>query len=59
MVVLYMNRKFIIRELHEYFKKQDKVSMAFLFRSWATGDAGIDSDIDIAIYFKPANNIME
>lgn len=33
--------------------------MAFLFGSWANSRECIDSDIDIAIYFKPEENGVE
>ena len=49
----------IIEELGNYFEKRDDIVMAFLFGSWAKGHEGTESDIDIAVYFKPENNILE
>jgi predicted nucleotidyltransferase len=37
----------------EYLHNHDKVSAAWLFGSMATGKAGKDSDIDIAVLFAP------
>ena len=49
----------IVEKLGNYFEKRDDIVMAFLFGSWAKGDEGTESDIDIAVYFKPENNILE
>lgn len=54
-----MNADKIIKKLQMYFKEKDSVSMVFLYGSLAANRAGIDSDIDIAIYFKPESNIVE
>jgi len=49
----------IVEKLGNYFEKRDDILMAFLFGSWAKGHEGTESDIDIAVYFKPENNILE
>jgi len=33
--------------------------MAFLFGSWAKSQEGVESDVDIAVYFKPKTNVLE
>jgi len=49
----------IVEKLGNYFEKRDDIVMAFVFGSWAKGHEGTESDIDIAVYFKPENNILE
>lgn len=49
----------IVTKLKNYFEKRDDIVMAFLFGSWAKSHEGTESDIDIAVYFKPENNILE
>jgi len=49
----------IIKLLQPYFEKRDDIVMAFLFGSWASGKGGMDSDIDIAVYFKPKTSRLE
>ncbi len=49
----------IVKRLRSYFEKRDDIVMAFLFGSWAKGHEGADSDIDIAVYFKPETNVLE
>ena len=41
-----------IQQLKEYFKRQDDVSMAFVFGSYARGREMAESDFDVAIYLK-------
>ena len=41
-----------IDALKEYFVQDDRVLLAFLFGSSAKGCAGLDSDVDVAIYLK-------
>lgn len=48
-----------ITKLKEYFKKRDDALMAFLFGSFATGKTMYDSDVDIAVYFKPKGRAIE
>jgi len=38
--------------LKEYFGQDDRVLMAFLFGSCVKGRAGLDSDVDVAVYLK-------
>jgi uncharacterized protein len=49
----------LAERLNDYFGKRDEVVLAFLFGSWAKGQRGIDSDIDIAIYFQPEGHTLE
>lgn len=42
-----------IKKLKSYFNQQSEVMLAFLFGSQALGKQTLDSDIDIAVYFKP------
>ena len=49
----------IMRKLKDYFEKRDDVVMAFLFGSFAKGQAVYDSDVDIAVYFKPEKRRVE
>jgi hypothetical protein len=49
----------IVEKLRNYFEKRDDIVMSFLFGSSAKGHEGADSDIDIAVYFKPETNILE
>ena len=49
----------VILELKDYFEKREEILMGFLFGSWAKDQEGIDSDMDIAIYFKPKSNVLE
>lgn len=41
-----------IQQLKEYFERQDDVSMAFVFGSYAKGRETAESDFDVAIYLK-------
>lgn len=54
-----MSRQSKIKELKEYFEKQDGILMAFLFGSRARKWPSKISDWDIACYFKPSSNIVE
>ncbi len=53
------NANRVVENLGNYFEKRDDILMAFLFGSWAKGHEGTESDIDIAVYFKPENDILE
>ena len=46
-------------ELCNYFMSREDVLSAFIFGSAAKGYAGLDSDIDIAVYFFPLNNRLD
>lgn len=46
-------------ELSAYFFSREDVLSAFLFGSEAKGTAGLDSDIDIAVYFCPHSNRLD
>ncbi len=43
----------IVQDLKGYFTKRNEVLMAFLFGSGAKNFFHLESDIDIAVYFKP------
>jgi predicted nucleotidyltransferase len=45
--------------LKEYFEKKDDVLMAFLFGSYAKSSTHRESDVDVAIYFRPKMNHLE
>ena len=49
----------IVEKLRDYFEKKNEILMAFLFGSWARGQEVIESDLDIAVYFKPKKNLVE
>jgi predicted nucleotidyltransferase len=49
----------IIQNLKDYFEGRQEVLMAFLFGSWAKNFSHKESDIDIAIYFKPQQGYIE
>jgi hypothetical protein len=58
-MVLQNSKKDITLALRDYFEKRKDVLMAFLFGSWANDQEGIESDVDIAIYFKGEKNSLE
>ena len=43
----------IVHDLRDYFTKRNEVLMVFLFGSWAKNFSHMESDVDIAVYFKP------
>jgi predicted nucleotidyltransferase len=49
----------IIRLLYPYFEKRQDIVMAFLFGSWANNRGCEESDVDIAVYFKPRTGSLE
>ena len=49
----------ILGILRNYFEKRDDVCMAFLFGSYARDITCEESDIDIAVYFRPKSGYME
>ena len=49
----------IQRILKEYFEKKEDVLMAFLFGSYAKSSTHRESDVDVAIYFRPQMNHLE
>ena len=54
-----LNKDKIVAFLKPYFDKRDDVLMAFLFGSWAKGTYCKESDVDVAIYLKPATERLE
>ncbi|MDI6704280.1 MAG: nucleotidyltransferase domain-containing protein, partial [bacterium] len=48
-----------VMKLKKYFTNREDIIMAFLFGSWVKGGNGIESDMDIAVYFKPKTGILE
>jgi len=49
----------IIQKLKTYFAGRDEVVMAFLFGSVVKGTMTNESDVDVAIYFKPENGRVD
>lgn len=49
----------MIKALKGYFEKRDDVVMAFLFGSYARGISHRESDVDIAVYFRPKSGYLE
>ena len=49
----------VVEVLRDYFEKRDEILMAFLFGSWAKDQEGMESDMDIAVYFKSKADTME
>lgn len=49
----------MISILKDYFEKRDDILMAFLFGSYAKDISHRESDIDIAIYFRPKSGCLE
>lgn len=54
-----LNRDKILRLLQPYFEKREDIIMAFLFGSWASNRGCKESDVDIAVYFKPKTGRLE
>lgn len=53
------NLEKMIKALKGYFEKRDDVVMAFLFGSYARGISHRESDVDIAVYFRPKSGYLE
>src|SRR3990167_5838826 len=51
--------KIKIKLLKKYFLENPEISMAFLFGSRVKGQVLFDSDVDIAVYFKPGDRRLE
>lgn len=49
----------IMQELKKYFISRADICFAFLFGSYASGKAGVPSDVDIAVYFYPKGKRIE
>lgn len=45
--------------LKEYFEKREDILMAFLFGSYAKAISHRESDVDIAVYFRPRSGFLE
>ena len=48
-----------LKRIKDYLLKREEISMAFVFGSEANRSAGLESDLDIAVYFKPARREIE
>lgn len=48
-----------LAELRDYFAKREDVLIAFAFGSRVKGQATVESDFDIAVYFKPSGKEIE
>jgi predicted nucleotidyltransferase len=49
----------MIKILKDYFEKREDVLMAFLFGSYARALSHRESDVDIAVYFRPKSDHLE
>lgn len=49
----------IVKALKDYFEKREDIVMAFLFGSYAKGVFHKESDVDVAIYFRPKTGYLE
>lgn len=49
----------MIKILKEYFEGRDDILMAFLFGSYARAIPHRESDVDIAVYFRPKSGYLE
>lgn len=58
-MVVQEERNKIVIQLRDYFEQREEVLMSFIFGSWAKNQEGLESDLDIAVYFKPKTNILE
>ncbi len=47
------------KKLARYFSARKDIAFSFLFGSLVKGDAGYDSDIDIAVYFSPLKHNLD
>jgi predicted nucleotidyltransferase len=54
-----LNKEKIMGVLKPYFEQRADIVMAFLFGSCATGAFCGESDVDIAVYFKPRGGRLE
>src|SRR3990172_4964176 len=55
----YLNKEKIIALLRPYFEQRADILMAFLFGSWAADRSCAESDVDVAVYFKPESGRLE
>jgi|APFre7841882654_1041346.scaffolds.fasta_scaffold48404_2 predicted nucleotidyltransferase len=49
----------LIFKLREYLETKEEVVMAFLFGSWAKNQEGLESDLDVGVYFRPKTETLE
>src|SRR3989337_184967 len=54
-----LNKEKIILLLRPYFEQRADILMAFLFGSWAADRTCAESDVDVAVYFKPESGRLE
>lgn len=47
----------LVANLKNYFEKRNDIVMAFLFGSYAKGRGHKESDVDIAVYFRPRSGV--
>lgn len=47
-----LNADEIVKKLHPVFVKQNTVLLAYLFGSYARGDEGVYSDVDVAVFLR-------
>ena len=58
-IVMQEDKNEILRKLRDYFEQREEILISFVFGSWANNQEGFESDLDIAVYFKPKTNILE
>lgn len=58
-IVMQEDKNEILRKLRDYFEPKEEILISFVFGSWANNQEGFESDLDIAVYFKPKTNILE
>jgi uncharacterized protein len=49
----------LIFKLREYLETKEEVVMAFFFGSWAKNQEGLESDLDVGVYFRPKTETLE
>ena len=54
-----LNKEKIMGVLKPYFEQRADIIMAFLFGSWAADRPCAESDVDVAVYFKPKSGRLE
>jgi predicted nucleotidyltransferase len=48
-----------LKRIKDYLLKRQEICMAFVFGSEASRSAGLESDLDIAVYFRPTGEEIE
>lgn len=56
---MFIEKERLKLELRNYFEKREEVLMAFLFGSWTKNQEGLESDLDVGVYFRPKTETLE